>query len=95
MFDSEFMIFDLPFFGLTYTSHEGWGYQALHQAGSKENIAANSILRRPALIDEVDRDGHVADSDLVRLAVRKAADSLAGYSSRLKDSGIGPKAGAA
>ncbi len=59
MFDSESMIFNLPFFGLTYTSHEGWGEQALRDAGGVGSSACDSAPRPPDLIDAVERDGGV------------------------------------
>lgn len=64
MLNSELAIFDLPFFDMTYTSHDDWTEHAARQTGegegSNDSSAAGGKARRAASASKVSQISKVS-----------------------------------
>jgi hypothetical protein len=64
MLNSELAIFDLPFFGMTYTSHDDWIEHAARQTGegdgSNDSPAVAGKASRAASVSKVSQISNVS-----------------------------------
>jgi Cu+-exporting ATPase len=79
MINTEFALFDLPFFGMTHAGHEGPIEHAPHQAGDAKDADIKFTKRqvqpqasassRHVQLEELDTTGHAAPGGRMELAI--------------------------